>query len=220
CQYTAGAPKFGAPSSPKNCRPTHRRRVSDRPIRSGQKDGKNLADPKEQQATNQHRPSIRSSQRSCSGSSAATTAEIELHLSSSVHSSRHHQAKTPQPTVARSGQHQRAASFAYPISDKSMAASGTHPAFRSHPIQKPQQRPRPTLITIRIAEPHYGNHEIWPLTKQPTGASQKDDPAAATSRSCPASKQQDESHSRTPKFQSKPDSVSYLHGKHLGSVSK
>ncbi|KAL5988823.1 hypothetical protein ACLOJK_026925 [Asimina triloba] len=39
------------------------------------------------------------------------------------------------------------ASFASPISDKPMAASGTHPAFRSRPIQKPQQRPRPTLIT-------------------------------------------------------------------------
>ncbi|KAL6003769.1 hypothetical protein ACLOJK_004315, partial [Asimina triloba] len=41
--YTAGALKFGAPSSPMNCCPTHRRRMSDRPIRSGQKDGSNIS---------------------------------------------------------------------------------------------------------------------------------------------------------------------------------
>ncbi|KAL5981098.1 hypothetical protein ACLOJK_029018, partial [Asimina triloba] len=42
-QYTAGVQKFGAPSSPKNCRPTQRRRVSDRPIQSGQKDSSNIS---------------------------------------------------------------------------------------------------------------------------------------------------------------------------------
>ncbi|KAL5979212.1 hypothetical protein ACLOJK_019110 [Asimina triloba] len=47
------------------------------------------------------------------------------------------------------------------------------PAVQGSPKPDPstgQQRPRTTLITIRIAEPHYGNHQIWPLTKQPAGA--------------------------------------------------